>query len=320
MTYRITHRTLYDYSEPVAVSHHAARVKPRPLPHQRRTAFDLSIWPEPAVRKMRTDYFGNRVCFFSIQELHQRLEVVAISEVTVTPETPPAPVLSPDWEDVRNEFSDPVSPEVVEPYQFAFDSPLIRTFPDLADYARVSFPKGTPLLVGALDLNRRIFHDFKYDPVATSVATPLEEVWRSRRGVCQDFAHLAIASLRSLGLPARYVSGYLRTHPPEGQPRLVGADASHAWFSVFCPSIGWVDLDPTNNLQPDEEHITVAYGRDFSDVSPVSGVITGGGRHDVRVAVDVEPLDSDSDELGLLAPAPAGRTYAEPPAAPPVID
>ena len=317
MTYRITHRTLYDYSEPVAVSHHAARVKPRPLPHQRRTAFDLTISPEPAVRKMRTDYFGNRVCFFSIQELHQRLEVVAISEVTVTSDTLPAPVLSPDWEDVRDEFSDPVSPEVVEPYQFAFDSPLIRTFPELADYARVSFPKGTPLLVGALDLNRRIFQDFKYDPVATSVATPLEEVWKSRRGVCQDFAHLAIASLRSLGLPARYVSGYLRTHPPEGQPRLVGADASHAWFSVFCPSIGWVDLDPTNNLQPDEEHITVAYGRDFSDVSPVSGVITGGGRHDVRVAVDVEPVDSDTDELGLLAPAPAARPTAEPPAAAP---
>ena len=299
MTYLITHRTLYDYSEPVTVSHHAARVKPRPLRNQRRDDFTLSISPEPGVRKMRTDFFGNRVCFFSIQELHDRLEIVATSRVTVTPETPPAASLSPAWEDVRSEFSDPVSPEVVEPYQFAFASPMVRNSPELADYARASFAPGVPLLVAALDLNRRIFRDFKYDPVATSVATPLEEVWRSRRGVCQDFAHLAIACLRSLGLPARYVSGYLRTRPPEGKPRMVGADASHAWFSVYCPSIGWVDLDPTNNVQPDEEHITVAYGRDFSDVSPVSGVITGGGRHEVRVAVDVEPLEIDEDDEPL---------------------
>ena len=172
---------------------------------------------------------------------------------------------------------------------------MLRASPELAEYARSSFPAETPLLMGALDLNRRIFRDFKYDPVATNVATPLEEVWHNRRGVCQDFAHLAITCLRSLGLPARYVSGYLRTRPPEGKPRLIGVDASHAWFSVFCPSIGWVDLDPTNNVQPDEEHITVAYGRDFSDVSPVSGVITGGGRHEVRVSVDVAPMEYEDE-------------------------
>lgn len=293
MTYLITHQTLYDYAEPVTVSHHAARVKPRPLSHQRRDDFDLVISPEPTLRKMRTDYFGNQVCFFSIQELHERLEIVARSRVTVTPETPLVASLSPAWEDVREEFLDPVSPEVVEPYQFTFASPLVRRSPEFAEYARASFPVGAPLLVGAHDLNRRIFHDFKFDPVAASVATPLEEVWSSRRGVCQDFAHLGIACFRSLGLPARYVSGYLRTRPPQGQPRRLGVDASHAWFSVFCPGIGWVGLDPTNNLQPDEEHITVAFGRDFSDVSPVSGVITGGGRHEVRVAVDVEPLGEE---------------------------
>ena len=138
-------------------------------------------------------------------------------------------------------------------------------------------------------MTRRIFEDFKYDPKATTVATPLEEVLEKRRGVCQDFAHLGIACLRSLGLPARYVSGYLRTRPPEGKPRLVGADASHAWFSVFCPGTGWVDFDPTNNVQPGEEHIIVAYGRDFGDVSPVAGILTGGGKHDVKVSVDVEP-------------------------------
>ena len=142
------------------------------------------------------------------------------------------------------------------------------------------------------DLNRRIFKDFKYDPVATTVATPLEEVLAKRRGVCQDFSHLAIACLRSLGIPARYVSGYLRTRPPEGKKRLVGADASHAWFSVYCPSTGWLDFDPTNNILPTEEHITLAYGRDYTDVSPVTGVITGGGSHQVRVSVDVEALET----------------------------
>jgi transglutaminase-like putative cysteine protease len=290
MTYRILHRTVYDYADSVTVSHHAARVKPRLSPQQQRPSFLLTIEPIPAVRKMRTDYFGNRVCFFSIQEIHRRLEIIAESRVSIAATTPPALALSPPWERVVALFSDPVSPEVVEPYQFCFDSPLLRASPDLADYARPSFATGTPLLAGVSDLNRRIFSDFKYDPVATTVATPLEEVVANRRGVCQDFAHLAIASLRSLGLPARYVSGYLRTRPPAGQPRLVGADASHAWFAVFCPETGWVDFDPTNNLLPAEEHITVAFGRDYSDVSPVSGVITGGGAHDVKVSVDVEAV------------------------------
>jgi transglutaminase-like putative cysteine protease len=188
-------------------------------------------------------------------------------------------------------FRDPVSPEVIEPYQFVFDSPNIRASVELADYARESFRKDTPLLAGARDLTRRIFEDFKFDPRATNVATPLEEVWEKRRGVCQDFAHLGIACLRSLGLPARYVSGYLRTRPPAGKPRLVGADASHAWFRVFCPGMGWLDFDPTNNVQPAEEHIIVAYGRDYGDVSPVAGILTGGGAHEVKVSVDVEPLE-----------------------------
>jgi|688.fasta_scaffold84993_4 transglutaminase-like putative cysteine protease len=301
MTYRILHRTTYNYSEPVTVSHHSARVNPRFTAAQSRAQFSLRITPEPAVRKTRTDYFGNRVCFFAIQEIHSRLEVEAVSVVTLSASTPPALTLSPPWTEVAELFRDPVSPEVVDQYQFCFDSPLLRTAPDLADYARGSFPAGTPLLVGVANLNQRIFRDFKYDPVATSVATPLEEVWAKRRGVCQDFAHLAIACLRSLGLPARYVSGYLRTHAPPGKERLVGADASHAWFSVYCPSVGWVDFDPTNNLLTGEEHITVAYGRDYSDVSPVSGIITGGGHHEVRVSVDVEPL-GDGEAAGEEKP------------------
>ena len=291
MNYRIVHRTLYEYAAPVTVSHHVARLEPRVTAAQPRGEFILKILPHPAVRKVREDYFGNHLCFFSIQETHQRLEITTTSRVTVNARELPAPEATPAWEEVVNLFCDPVSPEVIEPYQFVFDSPQVRASVELFDYARESFGKNTPLLVGAADLTRRIFEDFKFDPKATTVATPLEEVLEKRRGVCQDFAHLGIACLRSLGLPARYVSGYLRTRPPEGQPRRIGADAGHAWFRIFCPGTGWVDFDPTNNVQPGEEHIIVAYGRDFSDVSPVAGILTGGGKHDVQVSVDVEPLN-----------------------------
>jgi len=290
MTYNIIHRTLYEYAAPVAVSHHVARLEPRGTAAQERESFSLKIFPEPTLRKARTDYFGNQLCLFSIQEVHSRLEIITHSRVTVRADRPPTPAPSSGWEEVARLFRDPVSPEVVEPYQFVFDSPQVRGSFELADYARESFAQGTPLLAGAKDLTRRIFEDFKYDPKATTVATPLEEVLEKRRGVCQDFAHLGIACLRSLGLPARYVSGYLRTRPPEGRERLVGADASHAWFSIFCPGAGWMDFDPTNNVQPAEEHITVAYGRDFGDVSPVAGIITGGGKHIVKVAVEVKSL------------------------------
>lgn len=287
MNYEIIHRTLYEYTAPVSVSQHVARLAPRATATQRCDDFNLEISPRPNLRKTRTDYFGNELCLFSIQEVHQRLEIVTRSRVAVTAGLGIAPAPSPAWETVAELFRDPVSPEVVEPYQFVFDSPQVRGSEELAAYARESFAAETPLLIGARELTRRIFTDFKYDAKATTVATPLEEVWEKRRGVCQDFAHLGIACLRSLGLPARYVSGYLRTHPPAGQPRLVGVDASHAWCAVFCPVAGWVDFDPTNNVQTTMDHITVAYGRDFGDVSPVAGIITGGGDHDVQVSVDV---------------------------------
>jgi len=290
MTCDVVHRTLYHYSEPVTVSQHAACLEPRALPGQQVEDFSLSIEPAPPLRKTRTDYFGNRVCFFSIQKVHSRLEIVAESRVTIAAVTPPALSLSPPWENVARLFSDPVSPEVARPYEFVFDSPLLRASPALAGYARPSFVPGAPLLSAVLDLTRRIHADFKYDRVATTVATPLEEVVKKQRGVCQDFAHLAIASLRSLGLAARYVSGYLRTRPPAGKTAMIGADASHAWFSVFCPELGWVDFDPTNNLMPETDHVTLAYGRDFGDVSPISGILTGGGKHDVKVAVTVTVL------------------------------
>jgi transglutaminase-like putative cysteine protease len=290
MNYHVTHRTLYEYAAPVSVSHHVARLEPLATATQSCENFSLRIFPEPALRRARTDYFGNQLCFFAIQEIHSKLEIITHSRVTVLPGNAAQNESTMPWETVAGMFRDPVLPEVVEPYQFVFDSPQIRASRELADYALESFAGGTPLLIGVRDLTARIFKDFKFDPKATTVATPLEEVWEKRRGVCQDFAHLGIACLRSLGLPARYVSGYLRTRPPEGRPRLVGADASHAWFRGFCPGTGWVDFDPTNNVQPAGEHIVVAFGRDYGDVSPVAGILTGGGEHEVRVSVDVEEI------------------------------
>lgn len=291
MNYEVVHRTSYEYTAPVSVSYHVARLDPRETTTQKCQSSTVEIFPEPTVRGARSDYFGNRLCFFTLQEVHDRLDVVARSRVGV--ELTPAPVTedSPPWDRVAELFCDPVSPDVVVPYQFVFDSPHVHASRELADYAQESFARGVPILAAAGNLMRRIHADFRYDPKATTVATPLEEVVANRRGICQDFAHLAIGCLRSLGLPARYVSGYLHTHPGKGQQRLVGADASHAWFSVFSPGTGWVDFDPTNNLLPADEHITVAVGRDYSDVSPVAGVLTGGGEHTVQVSVDVARVE-----------------------------
>lgn len=290
MNYRIRHRTFYEYSEPVTVSHHAARVKPRTTPVQHRESWELRISPKPAVRKMRSDYFGNRVCFFSVQELHASLEIESESVVRLIPGLPPAPDQSPAWGEVAAMLHEPVNAETLEAHQFVFESPHVRPSPELAAYAARSFTEGRPLLEATQDLNRRIHEEFTFDAGATTVATPLEEVLQRRRGVCQDFTHLALGCLRSIGLAARYVSGYLRTYRSEESKQLVGADASHAWLSVYCPGYGWVDFDPTNNLMPEFEHITVAYGRDFAEVSPVSGIIVGGGKHRVSVAVEVIPL------------------------------
>jgi transglutaminase-like putative cysteine protease len=186
------------------------------------------------------------------------------------------------------------SPAGLAAYQYAFDSPCVRNSPELADFALPSFTPGRPILAAAADLTRRIHTEFRYDPTATSVNTPPSEVLKTRRGVCQDFAHLAIGCLRSLGLPARYVSGYLLTTPPPGKPRLVGADASHAWFSVYTPDCDWVDYDPTNNIRPSDQHVTLAWGRDYSDVCPIKGVFFGGGQQVVQVSVDVTPLEGAS--------------------------
>lgn len=289
MNYRITHRTEYEYAEPVTISHHAARLQPRRQAGQAVEDFSLDIRPEPAVRKTRHDFFGNDVCVFSVQALHRRLAITAAARVRLQPELPPAADRSPAWDAVAARFRGVVAEEELEAQQYVFDSPQVVCSPELAAYAAPSFPPGRALLAGARELTARIHAEFAYEPGATSVATPVAEVLERRRGVCQDFTHLALGALRSLGLPARYVSGYLHTRRPAAGPGLVGADATHAWFAVFCPGYGWVDFDPTNDLMPGHEHITLAVGRDFQDVSPVSGILLGGGRHEVKVSVDVAP-------------------------------
>jgi transglutaminase-like putative cysteine protease len=245
------------------------------------------------------DCFGNHATYFTVEEPHDRLTVRASSRMEVLPTTPPDGAASLPWERAREFLQGDRSPRGLEACQFVFDSPYVMAAAELVRYAAPSFTPGRPLLEAALDLMHRIYADFLYDPTATTITTPLREVLDQRRGVCQDFAHLEIGCLRSLGLSARYVSGYLRTEPPPGQPRLVGVDASHAWLSVYCPHIGWVGLDPTNDQVPSDKHILLAWGRDYDDVSPIKGVNLGGGRHSVTVGVDVALVDSPELGIGL---------------------
>ena len=283
--YEVVHTTEYDYSHSVAVSQHQARLSPRVLPHQQRLHHDLQIEPAPAVVTTHTDYFGNAVTFFAMQGAHKRLTVRARSRVALQATSAPAPSDTPPWEAVADRTALPV-----EALEFLFDSSLVPASAALSAYALASFPPGRPILDAVLDLTRRFHEEFTFDREATTIATPLAEVFASRRGVCQDFARLEIACLRSLGLPARYISGYLETVPPPGRSRLLGADASHAWLAVYCLHFGWIQVDPTNNVLPSGTHITVAWGRDYSDVSPIHGVILGGGDNTLRVNVDVVRL------------------------------
>lgn len=295
MIYRVSHTTTYLYSEPVSLCHNLIHLKARNSPQQTCLQSQLLIQPLPAITVGRVDYFGNPATFTTIQESHQKLMVTAVNLAQLAPRPPVPPALTPPWEQVRHLLSSNRSPEILDAFQFAFDSPYIKIDAELGAYAAASFTPGRPILEAALDLTRRIHGDFRYDRTATSIATPLNQVLELRRGVCQDFAHLQIGCLRSLGLAARYVSGYLRTNPPPGQPRLVGADASHAWVSFFCPGFGWLDVDPTNNQMPADQHIVLAWGRDYDDVSPIKGVILGGGQHSVSVSVSVVPVSGQGD-------------------------
>jgi transglutaminase-like putative cysteine protease len=287
MIYRVRHTTTYSYADPVALCHNIAHLTPRAGPRQTCLQSELLIAPFPEVTLPRTDYFGNHATFFTIQQPHRMLIVTGSNETEVQPYSPPKPEETPSWEEVRDSLPIGRDAETLDAFQFTFDSPYSAASADLTEYASPSFPPNRPLAAAVLDLTRRIYSDIKYDRRATTVATPLSEVLALRRGVCQDMAHLEIGCLRSLGLAARYVSGYLRTTPPPGKERLVGGDASHAWLSVWCPGFGWIDLDPTNNQVPSDQHITLAWGRDYGDVTPIKGVILGGRHHSISVSVDV---------------------------------
>lgn len=287
MRYRVVHKTDYRYSEPASLSHNELYLVPRETGTQRLLQNRLVIAPQPEYLRQRTDYFGNAAHVFMVQHPHEELLMTAESMVeTFRPITPPADTTVP-WESVVRRLAVHTRPDELEAFQFIFPSPLVTLPQGIKTYTEPSFPPGKPVLAGALDLMQRIYTEFAYDKSATTVDTPVDQVLADSKGVCQDFAHLAISGLRSLGLAARYVSGYLETQPPPGKPKLIGADASHAWLSVFVPDAGWVDLDPTNNLIPGEHHITLAWGRDYGDVTPVKGVVMGGGVHRLSVMVDV---------------------------------
>jgi transglutaminase-like putative cysteine protease len=291
MHYTVRHRTTYRYQQQVAYSRLVAHLAPRTTARQRTDEFAVSVTPHPARRVERTDYFGNRTSWFTIDEPHKVLDILAESRVVVGESSDFAPEASYGWESVRRALEVPGTSEALEAVQYAFDTPLTAPNADVVEYARASFQRERPLLACVLELNARIYTDFKYDKEATDTSTAVARVFELRAGVCQDLAHAGIAAVRSLGLAARYVSGYLLTSPPPGRERLVGADASHAWFSVWIPPFGWIDFDPTNDRLTSSGHITVAWGRDYGDVAPIHGIITGGSEHEVDVAVDVVASD-----------------------------
>ena len=290
MTYLISHTTKYTYSEAVPVCHNEVRLSPRETGWQRCRAHVLTIHPEPASRGRRMDYFGNTVDYFSIHVAHRNLAVTSSSRVELASAESPDIGATPAWEQVAEQLAGPGRIRLLDTLQYVYPSPSVLPNPQLREYALASFPPGRPIGEAARELTARLHRDFAYDTRATTIHTPLDDVFRLRRGVCQDFAHVQIGCLRSLGLAARYVSGYLRTLPPAGRPRLVGADASHAWISLYCGPAGWIDFDPTNDAIPTTDHITLAWGRDYGDVCPIKGVFVGGGQHAMTVSVDVEPL------------------------------
>jgi transglutaminase-like putative cysteine protease len=290
--YDIRHVTTYKYRAPVAFSLCALRLRPASRPGQRVIDVRIDIDPPAARRIQRQNFFGNDFEIVHIESEHRELAVTARARIAVS--RPVAPAATPDWEDVREHaFSvNDLGPR--SPAHFVYASRVVTLDEPVVAYARKSFSPGRQVLDGATELMQRIWEDFDYDPKATLVSTPLGEAFAKKKGVCQDFAHIMIAGLRGTGVPARYVSGYLRTVPPPGKERLEGADATHAWVAVWCgPIDGWIGLDPTNNMLIGDDHIVLAEGRDYADISPIDGVILSSGGQDVEVAVDVVPTPTE---------------------------
>jgi transglutaminase-like putative cysteine protease len=278
------------YAARVEVAYHCAHLIPREDGRQRVVDAELTIDPTPSQCANTRDSFGNVRTEFALYVPHETLVVGSQSRVWITPRSRPLdPAASAPWEAVASGLRYSLDASFRPASEFVFASPHVPLLAELHDYALTSFTPGRSYLAAAMALMERVHRDFAYEPGVTEIDTPLIDAFRLRRGVCQDFAHLMLGMLRTLGLPARYVSGYLQTQPPPGQARLLGADASHAWISIGCPVLGWVDLDPTNAVVPDTSHVTVAVGRDYGDVVPLRGVIQGGASHTLEVAVDVAP-------------------------------
>ena len=296
--YRIEHETRYRHVGRASTSQHVAFLTPRDLPLQRVRGHELVVEPAPANRTRRRDYFGNAVDHFTIVTPYKEMWAISRSVVEVSPSSAPIePDASEAWEDVRDALLYRRGAAYQDAAQFSYPSPYTPTGPELLAFARMSFEPRRPLVAAAVDLMHRIHRGFVFDPRATSITTPVTRVLAERHGVCQDFAHLQIASMRSLGLAARYVSGYLLTDPPPGQPRLAGADASHAWLAVWCPALGWIGIDPTNGVLPALRHVILAWGRDYGDVSPLRGVVLGGQDHTLHVAVSMTPMSAGALSL-----------------------
>jgi transglutaminase-like putative cysteine protease len=294
MKYRILHETRYGYTESVSLCHSVAHLTPRNLPWQKLHRSQITIDPMPSAYGEHEDIFGNTVSFFALQQPHDHLTITAASVVELTGTSGIDDRRDGKaWEEVRDTLLRECSPDCLEARQFVLPSPHVHVSSELAAYAAPSFQPERPIVDALGDLMNRIHRDFAFVAGYTTVSTPLDEVLRHRKGVCQDFSHLAIGCLRSLGLAARYASGYIETIAPAGKEKLRGADVSHAWYSAFVPGMGWLDFDPTNNIVPATRHVTVALGRDYSDVVPVKGVIFSSGSQELMVSVDMERLDSD---------------------------
>jgi transglutaminase-like putative cysteine protease len=286
--YDIRHVTTYAYESPVSFARCTLRLEPLSGHGQKLVSHHVEIRPRPAERTARRDYFGALTESVVIETAHRNLRIDSRSRVEVARKAPSRTMQSPAWEHIRDVAFEANSLGPASPIGYVFASSLVPVLAPVSAYAAESFPPGGGVLIGAVDFMHRIRTQFKYDPKATVISTPLREVFEKRHGVCQDFAHVMIAGLRGLGLPAAYVSGYLRTIPPPGKPRLEGADATHAWVSLWCgPEIGWIGFDPTNDLLVENDHIVLAVGRDFSDVSPIDGIIVGSPKQKLNVAVDV---------------------------------
>ena len=288
MHHRVIHKTDYTYQDSVSLCHNIVRLMPRSTNTQFCKSSVVTITPEPDVIIEYDDFYGNRLVYFTIEKEHKKLSVHVISEIEkLTPANFQQVQFNPiSWEEVCR-LTHTITPELIDVKQFIATTPMTEADNAIAAYAVPSFSAGRSLFEASKNLMNRIFSDFKFQSGFTTISTPLSVVMKERKGVCQDFAHLAIACLRSMGLPVRYVSGYIETIPPPGVEKLVGVDASHAWYSVYIPNSGWVDFDPTNNLLPADQHITIGWGRDYADITPLKGVIMSSGRHKLKVSVDV---------------------------------